>query len=121
MGCGSSNSPAIAEREFEVDRIISLLRPCLTILKLTMEEVDLIRKSFKKVDITRDGSVDVAEFEIYLKTERAPFNERALRMYDSDGSGQLEFPEFLLMCWTYCTMDSVSLGTNSFPIYAGKI
>ena len=112
MGCSTSNSALNVERELAVDRVISLLRPCLDVLNLTREEVALIRKSFRKVDVTQDGSVDVAEFEIYLKTESVPFNERALRMYDSDGSGQLEFPEFLLMCWTYCTMDSDSLGMN---------
>ena len=112
MGCAHSVTPGNIECDIKVQKAIEDLRQCLDVFMLTDEDINILKKSFQKINITHDGSIEVAEIEIYLRTERCPFTERILSMYDSDKSGQLEFPEFLLMCWTYCTMDTSSLGNN---------
>ena len=60
------------------------------------------------------GSVEVAELEIFLKTEICPFNTRVFTMYDDNGSNELEFVEFLLMVWTFCSLDDNHLGNLYF-------
>lgn len=110
MGCIESKSADKVAKDALIDKAIDKLKDYLAVLSLMDADVELIKKCFQKIDMTRDGSIEVAEIEIFLQTERVPFNERILMMYDSNSSGQLEFPEFLLMCWTYCTMDSDCIG-----------
>ena len=110
MGCTESISADKVAKDTLIDKAINQLKESLAVFSITDGDVELIKKCFQKIDMTRDGSIEVAEIEIFLQTERVPFNERILMMYDSNSSGQLEFPEFLLMCWTYCTMDSDCIG-----------
>lgn len=105
MGCGGSKSLEIKE-----DPILLALQDCLSAFQISAEDIHQFKKSFQKIDATNDGSIEVAELEVSLHTERVPFNIKVLLMYDADRSGQLEFPEFLLMCWTYCTLDTHALG-----------
>ena len=111
MGCTESISADKVAKDTLIDKAINQLKESLAVFSITDGDVELIKKCFQKIDMTRDGSIEVAEIEIFLQTERVPFNERILMMYDSNCSGQLEFPEFLLMCWTYCTMDSGCIGS----------
>ena len=112
MGCSTSKLKTAAQIESDkkTDKALLELSECLDAFQITKDDIDLMKKTFRKIDLTHDGSIEVAELEIHLRTERVPFNDRVLRMYDSDKSGHLEFPEFLLMCWTYCTMDAENLG-----------
>ena len=110
MGCSESKTAEQIANDIKTDKLIEELSECLDAFMISADDVELMKSCFRRIDLTHDGSIDVAEIEVHLKTERVPFNERVLRMYDSDKSGQLEFPEFLLMCWTYCTMDAENLG-----------
>ena len=110
MGCTESIPADKVAKDALIEKAINLLKESLAVFSMMDGDVELIKKCFQKIDMTRDGSIEVAEIEIFLQTERVPFNERILMMYDSNCSGQLEFPEFLLMCWTYCTMDSACIG-----------
>ena len=52
-----------------------------------------------------------------LDMERTPFTERIFRVFDTDGSGQLDFREFVLAVWNYCSMDQSLLHHFAFQLY----
>lgn len=74
-------------------------------------------KIYKKCDLTKDGSMSDVELMMILDMERTPFTERIFRVFDTDGSGQLDFREFVLATWNYCSMDQSILHYFAFQLY----
>ena len=78
---------------------------CLTMaVHLSGEEFETIRDLFKILDEDGDGKITVTEFRNQLiERKKLKENEKdvedyiefLLRIYDMDGNGSLEFPEFL--------------------------
>ena len=86
---------------------------------LGMLEVDIGRlyKIFLKVDTDRGGKINLLELLMFLDIERTSFNKRVFSIFDSDGSGSIDFCEFVLSLWNYCTLDSSTLVIFAFDIY----
>ena len=73
-------------------------------VQLTGEEFEITRDLFKVMDKDGDGRITAAEFKEHISKGKSPDqNERdtydyvdfLMRVYDIDGNGSLEFPEFL--------------------------
>lgn len=86
------------------------MRPAFDGMQLCDLDLQLIRESFENIDVSRSGTIDIKELETFLKIERAPFNRRVLAMFDADKSGELDFFEFLMMTWNFCSLDKRNLG-----------
>jgi Ca2+-binding EF-hand superfamily protein len=61
----------------------------------------LIRK-FKKIDLDDSGSIDRRELFTVLEEEETLVTDAFFKLMDSDGSGRIEFDEFVKVCSTYC-------------------
>ena len=46
---------------------------------------------------------------MFLDVERARFTKRIFSIFDNDKSGQIDFREFVLSIWNYCTLGKSSL------------
>ena len=79
-------------------------------MQLNDTDLQLIKESFENIDASRSGTIDIKELETFLKIEKAPFNRRVLAMFDADKSGELDFFEFLMMAWNFCSLDKRNLG-----------
>lgn len=79
-------------------------------MKLTKTDVAQLYKIFRKVDFDSSGSVDIVEMLTLLDVERTRFTEHVFTVFDSDGSGKIDFREFVLSVWNYCTIGQSSLG-----------
>lgn len=101
MGCGSSNI------DNEVPKSWMEL---FAAMRLTKNEVIQLHKTFKKVDFDKSGSVDIVELLTLLCVERTRFTEQLFKVFDSDSSGKIDFREFVLSIWNYCTISPSSLG-----------
>ena len=55
-----------------------------------------IYKYFVSLDQKGDGEVTVEEFHKFFKLTETPFSNRVFMAVDLDGSGELDFQEFLL-------------------------
>ncbi len=49
--------------------------------------------------------------------ERSKFTVRAFSLFDSDGSGELDFREFVISIWNYCSIDKTGLIEFAFALY----
>ena len=47
-------------------------------------------------------SIDSEEFFEMLGEARSPFTDALFQLIDLDGSGTIEFEEYVLICGTYC-------------------
>ena len=100
MGCGPSDESKIPQSWFEL----------FAAMKLSRSEVLKLFKIFKKADLDGSGSVDIVELLTLLDVERTRFTEHVFTVFDSDRSGRVDFREFVMALWNYCTIGQASLG-----------
>jgi serine/threonine-protein phosphatase 2B regulatory subunit len=63
------------------------------------------------------GSIEILELFMYLDIDRTPFTKRSFSVFDSDGSGFIDFKEFVISLWNYCTLGKATLLIFAFDIY----
>jgi serine/threonine-protein phosphatase 2B regulatory subunit len=92
-------------------------RDLFSALKLTRSDVNQLLEMFNRVDLDGSGSVDLIELLTLLDIDRTRFTEQIFTIFDSDGSGKLDFREFVLSVWNYCTVGDASLDIFAFDLY----
>lgn len=88
-----------------------------TSLKLSRSDVNQLYKMFCKVDLDGSGSVDTVELLTLLDIERTRFTEQIFAVFDNDGSGKVDFREFVMSLWNYCTIGQAALEIFTFDMY----
>ena len=63
------------------------------------------------MDVDDSGCIELVELLVHIDLERTKFTERIFSIFDEDGSGQIDFREFVLSLWNYCTLSNATLGT----------
>ncbi len=81
-------------------------------LQLTSHDVGRLYKIFRKVDVDGSGTIALAELLAHIDVERTQFSQRVFSIFDEDGSGEIDFKEFVLALWNYCTLSRATLGNN---------
>ena len=102
MGCGQTKT---------VRNIPQSWIDLFAAMRLTKTEVNKLYDIFCKVDLDGSGSVDIVELLTLLDIERTAFTEQVFTVFDSDSSGKVDFKEFVLAIWNYCTIGPASLGS----------
>ncbi|CAN0552703.1 unnamed protein product [Ectocarpus sp. 8 AP-2014] len=59
------------------------------------EEISRLAKRFKKLDCDGSGSISVEEFMSLPELGQNPLVQRVIDIFDEDGSGEVDFKEFL--------------------------
>lgn len=89
-----------------------------TRLRLSNYYLKRILKERDKADQDRSGTVSIQEFfSSYELTFLTPLAKRAFAAFDLDGSGELDFGEFAVSIWNFCTMPLQGLARLFFEIY----
>eukprot|EP01035_Chromulina_nebulosa_P022337 gene22337-28925_t len=86
-------------------------------LRFNESEIERLYKLFRKVDVDESGSIELVELLVHIDLERTKFTERIFSIFDEDGSGQIDFREFVLSLWNYCTLSSATLALFAFDLY----
>ena len=55
---------------------------------------------------------------MYLDVERTAFNEKIFGIVDFDGSGEMDFREFVMCCWNYASATPADLINLAFFLYS---
>jgi Ca2+-binding EF-hand superfamily protein len=123
MGCGASAGPRVApqRRGFVEDES----RPgCgsdavrdFDRVGLTSDGINKFWAMFTKMDVANTGFIDLEQFYRHFHLDRSPFADRVFSVLDTDGSGSVDFREFTLALWNFCSMDHRSLMRFSFTLF----
>lgn len=102
-------------------------------LQLRKNEIGKLHQIFRSVDTDNSGSIGLPEMLALMDVERTAFSERVFSVLDEDGSGkywtttsncvghhcliqfifysgEIDFREFVLSLWNYCTLSPSTLG-----------
>jgi len=107
-------------RKSRFELITDHMRPAFTSLSLSQSDLDIIQQVFQNIDVSSSGSIDIKELEIFLKTDKDPFNRRVLALFDADKSGDLDYFEFVCCVWNFCSLDSENLVRFMFRFYVNE-
>ena len=61
------------------------------------------------MDIDGDYKVEIEEFLIVNDIESMFFGELVFRLFDSDKSGSLDFEQYLVAMWNFCTLVCITI------------
>lgn len=73
-------------------------------MKLKRGEVIKLFDLYNIVDIDHGGTIDVVELLTLLDIERTAFAERIFAAFDKDDTGKIDFYEFVISLWKFCTL-----------------
>jgi Ca2+-binding EF-hand superfamily protein len=91
---------------------IEPFRTTFEALQLTEKDVGGLYKLFKRVTGLTTDYVDRDKLLDFLDVDRNPFTKRVFSVFDEDGSGSIDFREFVVSAWNYCTLGNATLGKD---------
>lgn len=112
MGCGRSQVQSVYSRPE-----VAAKRDLYEALNLSVLDIGRLHSVYRKIDNDSSNSIELAELLAYLDLDRTRFTKRIFTMFDEDGSGLLDFNEFVLSLWNYCTLSKASLELFAFDLY----
>lgn len=86
-------------------------------LGITREDAARILAVFFRIDKDASNEVSLVEFLSYFKFEPTKFAVRCFSIMDEDRSGEIDFREFLVSIWNYCTYTKHGLMLFAFDLY----
>ena len=86
----------------------------LQILGFTYDSGFDVFAAFIDIDDDNSGEVGVSEFHKWLGFPATKFSERVFGILDMDGSGQLDFREFMIGVWNWNTYDATGITKLAF-------
>jgi serine/threonine-protein phosphatase 2B regulatory subunit len=105
MGCGNSVFDEYMARPDMQD--------CMRQFKAMQFSKGEIRKLFdifRAVDADASGSIALSELLAHINLDRTPFTQKIFSIFDDDRSGEIDFKEFVMSLWNYCTLTKNTLG-----------
>ena len=90
---------------------IALWRELFIILRLTHRDIDKLLTQFHIIDADNSYTVSLHELINHLGMENTSYAKRVFGMFDTDGSGTVDFGEFVAALWNYCSLEKNDLGS----------
>jgi serine/threonine-protein phosphatase 2B regulatory subunit len=81
------------------------------------ESLPRLAAFFSDMDTNGDGTISLVEFLDKADLDRTPFIERAFGIMDSDGTGELDFREWVIAMWHFATLGHDDLAGFMFDLY----
>lgn len=78
-------------------------------MQFTNEEIKVFQEIFMTVDTDHSGSIEITELLDFLHIEESIFTERIFSAFDRDGTGKVDFFEFVVSLWKFCAMGKESI------------
>jgi serine/threonine-protein phosphatase 2B regulatory subunit len=85
-------------------------KPQFDALKLTTSGVGKLYQLFRAMDKDNSGFINMFEMMNQMLVDESEFRSRVFALFDEDGSGEIDFREFVLSMWNYCTLTKATLG-----------
>lgn len=73
---------------------------------------------FREIDEDDSKTLSIKEFFTYFALQFiSPMGKRVFSLFDADNSGDLDFGEFAICCWNYCSLTDIRLLKFTFDLY----
>lgn len=112
MGCGQSQILHVYRKPE-----VAAKREIYEAFAFNELDIGRLHKVYRKIDNDSSNSIELAELLAFLDLDRTRFTKRIFTMFDEDSSGLLDFHEFVLSLWNYCTLTKSSLVLFAFDLY----
>ena len=103
--------------EKKLHKTIAPLRPTFESLGLKEDDVARLHEQFLKIDKDGSGTIELWEMLDHLDLKRNRFAKRVFAIFDVDGSNEIDFKEFVVALWQYCTLGRAQLIMFAFDLY----
>jgi serine/threonine-protein phosphatase 2B regulatory subunit len=107
--------------QFEIDESLSgqgaQARATFERLGLSNGTVNQLYGAYCAIDSDGGGSISDTEFYTFFRLDQSKFTDRAFFLFDKDGTGEIDFEEFVLAVWNFCTIEGGDLVRFCFNLY----
>jgi len=86
-------------------------------LGFTEGDITRLSRQFSKIDADGSGEISLDELLDFLDVPRTRFAKRVFSIFDEDMSGEIDFKEFVVAMWNYCTMGKSALVLFAFDLF----
>ena len=86
-------------------------------LGFTERDLSYLKETFDKADGDASGQISLMELLMFLDIDRTKFAKRVFSIFDEDLSGEIDFREFVVAMWNYCTLGKSALCLFAFDLY----
>ncbi len=98
-------------------KTVAPLRPTFESLGLKEDDVARLHEQFLRIDKDGSGTIELWEMLDHLDLKRNRFAKRVFAIFDVDGSNEIDFKEFVVALWQYCTLGRAQLIMFAFDLY----
>ena len=107
------------ERKYDamINRNWKKYKPLFKCLGFNKEAGQDLIKVFYRLDNDGSRSVDFDEFAKFFDIDNTPYSKKCFMLMDTTGTGEINFAQFVVACWNYCTYDKNGLTGFSFKLY----
>ena len=88
-----------------------------TSLGFTERDLAYLKQVFDHADGDKSGQISLMELLMFLDIDRTKFAKRVFSIFDEDLSGEIDFREFVVAMWNYCTLGKSALCLFAFDLY----
>ena len=99
------------------NKTVAPLRPTFESLGLKEDDVARLHEQFLRIDKDGSGTIELWEMLDHLDLKRNRFAKRVFAIFDVDGSNEIDFREFVVALWQYCTLGRAQLIMFAFDLY----
>ena len=103
-----------------VNREYKYYEPLLSTLGFSEFHAKEMIKVFYSLDHDGDRRCEFVEFSRFFHIEKTPYARKCFSMMDTDNTGSLNFANFVVACWNYCSYNVYGLTEFSFHLYCKK-
>mmetsp|Transcript_46202 Transcript_46202/g.93246 ORF Transcript_46202/g.93246 Transcript_46202/m.93246 type:complete len:298 (+) Transcript_46202:115-1008(+) len=86
-------------------------------LQFRREDLVKMERIFDRIDESADGTISLHELLDYVGLKENDFAKRTFGIFDEDGNGTIDFREFVLSMWNFCSVVDSSLRLFAFDLY----
>lgn len=118
MGCSGSKDPArhFVVRDTPEGQGEEVLTLC-DLLGLSRADLDKLWVCFQSLDADKGGAISLDEFIVLCELDICEsYARQVFRIFDSDGSGEINFAEWLQAVWALCSSNPELLAHFSFTL-----